>query len=406
VAQLCAAHGRRAPPVLRSVEVASPAVVGVLKPAILLPQALACGEDALTAALLHETAHVLRHDYAANLACELISLPLGWHPALLALKAGVRKSRELACDAMAAAALGSEKAYARRLVALARRLHAPGHPTLGNPTETALAVGLFGRSDLEDRLMHLMKPRETEAPALAAARLSGLAAMGAGLLGSAALLHVTPVLAQVPAPPPAPVAQAPLPPPAAATATPKSATPSAPAHHSRLMVAGKGVLITSGESHAHSWKAADGRTMTALTDSAAEPTPEQERAWETEAANAEARAAAIEAKVNSPEFKAKVARAEEAGRRAQALVESPEFKAKVAAAQASAVDVEKLVGSPEFKAKIAEARARALEVQKVVDSPEFKARIAEARAAAREAAAAGREIRDEARDTPSTKVRP
>ena len=136
-----------------------------------------------------------------NLACEVLTLPVCWHPALLGIKAGVRRSRELACDAIAASAMTSQKTYAKCLVSLAQSLgaqglgaHAPNAP--GAPTHTALAVGLFGRSDLEDRLMQLMNPRDAEAPVVRAARFCGLAALGAGLLGSAALLHVTPVFAQ------------------------------------------------------------------------------------------------------------------------------------------------------------------------------------------------------------------
>ena len=100
-------------------------MVGAFAPVILIPDDMArCGED-LRAALLHELAHVMRHDYAANLACEVVTLPVCWHPALLGLKAGVRRSRELACDAMAAAAMASPKAYARCLVSLAQTLGAP-----------------------------------------------------------------------------------------------------------------------------------------------------------------------------------------------------------------------------------------------------------------------------------------
>jgi len=418
--QLCDQHGRRAPRVLRSPAVASPAVVGVFRPAILIPRGLACEPEALTAALLHETAHVLRHDYAANLACEVFTLPLGWHPALIGLKAGVRKSRELACDAVAAHALGSSQAYAKRLVALARRLGEPARAPRFATTDTALAVGLFGRSDLEDRLMHLLKSREPDAPAVAAARLTGLAAVGAGLLGSAALLHVTPVFAQSPAPPPAPVVAAPLPAPAAAATReaqrdaarpdPAPAAPAAPHHHSRMIFSHNGVVITSGErSYAHSWTARDGRPMTVFNSDPNEPTAEQEQRWEEQSAKAEAKAAKVEAMVNSPEFKAKIAKAEEAGRRAEAMVNSPEFRTRIAAAEEAGRKAEAMVNSPEFRARIAEARASAEDARRMVDSAEFRANIAAAKAAAREARAIARRERDfddDDGDASGTKVRP
>ena len=402
VARACAAHGRPTPTILRSPDVASPAVVGVLKPTILIPRALHCEADALTAALLHETAHVLRHDYAVNLVCELASLPVGWHPATLALKAGVRRSRELACDAMAAAAVGGGQAYAKRLVTLARRLGETKLRASGDATETALAVGLFGvRSDLEDRLMHLMKPREREAPALAAARLSGLAAVGVGLLGSAALLHVTPVFAQAikPAPSPAPVTSQPLPAPAASAvgqADRDAAKPSPERRrHPRMMVTHNGVILIGDDdkSHAHSWRAKNGRTMTVYTDGATEPSADEERRWEEEADRAEARAGEIERRVNSPEFKARIAKASQDAAQAAAkaadiegYVSSAEFKARIAAAQAEGDRAARMVNSPEFKARIAAAQARAAEAGQMVNSPEFKARIARAQHAAEETA--------------------
>jgi beta-lactamase regulating signal transducer with metallopeptidase domain len=397
VARACAMRRRKVPQILRSPHVTSPAVVGVFRPAILIPETLTCEPEALAAALLHETAHVLRHDYAINLACELLSLPVGWHPATLALKAGVRRSREVACDAMAAAAVGSGPAYAKRLVALARGLSETSLRAPGGATETALAVGLFGaRSDLEDRLMHLMRPREREAPALAAARLSGLAALGAGLLGSAALLHVTPVFAQAvtPAPAPAPVTASPLPPPAssaAGQADRDAAKPMPEARRRPRMIATHNGVIVLGDdrSHPHSWTAKNGRTMTVYTDSAVAPTAGDERRWEDEAQRAEARAAEIEKKVNSPEFQARINKAAQDAARAadiEGYVNSAEFKARIAAAQAEGERAAAMVNSPQFKGRLAAAQARAAEAQRMVESPEFKARIARAQHAAEEAA--------------------
>jgi stalled ribosome alternative rescue factor ArfA len=355
-------------------------VVGALKPEILIPEDMAATPEDLRAALLHEMAHVLRRDYAVNLACEVLTLPVCWHPALVGLKAGVSRSREAACDAIAAAAMASPKTYARCLVSLAQSLG-----PVGGPTTAALAVGLFGRSDLEERLMQLMKPREAEAPVLRAARLCGLAAVGAGLMGSAALLHVTPVFAQSP-PPAAPsaVTSAPLPPPAAIAAGQAqhdAAKPAAGHRRSGLMFSSKGVIIQTGESnYRHSFKGADGRDVTVYTDDPKDPSPEQERQWEAAARDAEAKGAAAEAMVNSPEFKARIAKAEAQAAAAEAIVRSPEFKARIAQAEARAAAAEAMVRSPEFKAKIAQAEARAAAAEAMVRSPEFKARIAKAQA--------------------------
>lgn len=401
--ELARGHRRATPPIRWSADVASPAVVGALNPVILVPEGLEAEADDLRAAMLHEMAHVLRHDYAVNLACELLTLPVAWHPGVIGIKAGVRHSRELACDAIAASAMASQKTYAKCLVSLAQSLGAQsfGARSLGRqpqsspnaPVNAALAVGLFGRSNLEDRLMQLMKPRDTEGPFIRTARICGLAAVGAGLLGSAALLRVTPVFAQTP-PPPAAVA-------APATSTeiteinkqidedvgPPPAAHGG-AHHPRMVVSRKGVIISDGDaSHAHSWTSADGRAITVYNGDAGQPSAEQQRQWEEQLRRAEEAGARAEARVNSPEFKARIAAAEAKAAAAEARVNSPEFKARIARAEAQAAAAEARVNSPEFKARIAAAEARAAEAERRVNSPEFKARIerAEAQAVAAEA---------------------
>lgn len=396
VARLARRHDREAPRILRSAEVASPAVVGVLKPVILIPHDLAATGEELSAALLHETAHIVRHDYAANLACELLTLPLAWHPALMALKTGVRRSREIACDAIAASAMASDAAYAKCLVSLARRL-APDTGARLPGARTALAVGLFGRSDLEERLMRLMNAREAESPLLRATRLSGLAAIGVGVLGSAALLHVTPVFAKAQA---APVAAAPAAPnsvtiisgqaaSAAAQADRDAAKAAVAPHHRRssMIFSQDGVILRSGEAgYAHSWTSQGGRTMTVYTDDPKAPTDAQERAWEKAADEAEIKAQEVEKRINSPEFKAKIAAAQAQAERARAMVDSPAFKARLAEAARRAEEARKLVDSPEFKARIARAEASARAAEARVNSPEFRAQLEHAQAAAQLAA--------------------
>ncbi|WP_372785203.1 M56 family metallopeptidase [Phenylobacterium sp.] len=413
---LARAHGRSTPPVLRSADVPSPAVVGALRPAILIPDTLAASDQDLRAALLHELAHVLRHDYAVNLACEVLTLPVSWHPALLAIKAGVRRSRELACDAIAAQAMASQKTYAKCLVSLAQTLSVPAAGR-GAPVHSALAVGLFGRSDLEDRLMQLMKPRDIEGPFVRAARLCGLAALGAGVLGSAALLHVTPVFAQ-----PATALAATQ---AADQAQADAAKPEPNDARAGTITSRRGVIITSRHAHhRHSWTMADGQSITVINGDERALTPEEQRRMEQTIRDAEAKAAQAEARVNSPEFKAKIAaaeakaaaaeamvnsaefkariaQAEAAGAEAERRVNSPEFKARIAQAEAKAAAAERMVNSPEFKAKIAKAQARAEAAEKMVNSPEFKARIARAEAHAARAETEAREFEeDEARRAP------
>ena len=211
------------PPVRVSADIRGPVVAGAFSPMILVPRAFArLPEDEQSAALLHELAHVVRRDFAVNLACEAVSLPACWHPVIYEIKAGVRRSRELACDAMASAAMESPHAYARRLIALAR--------AFGPPEETSAAlVGLIGASSLEERLMHLIRGKDIQAGARM--RLVGASALAAVVLTPAMLLHVAPAFAQTPAQatsPAAAAAVAPATPPATPAPVAPAAMPVAP----------------------------------------------------------------------------------------------------------------------------------------------------------------------------------
>jgi beta-lactamase regulating signal transducer with metallopeptidase domain len=184
------AHDGVIPPIRTCSELSCPVVVGAMSPVILIPDGFtALAEGDQQAALLHEFAHVVRRDYAVNLLSELAALPLSWHPAVYPLKAGIRRSRELACDAMAAASMASEKVYARRLLSLAK--------SMGASAPTPALVGLFGKSDLEDRLTYLLASKGVEPRGLRAARLGGAAAVTVLALAPAVLFRVTPALAEV-----------------------------------------------------------------------------------------------------------------------------------------------------------------------------------------------------------------
>ncbi|HEY2177017.1 MAG TPA: M56 family metallopeptidase [Caulobacteraceae bacterium] len=215
-------HGRKAPPVRVCEEVRGPVVAGALWPVILVPRAFArLGEEDQRAALLHEAAHVVRRDFAVNLACEALAAPIAWHPVTHEIRAGVRQSREMACDAMASAAMASPTNYARCLLNLAAGLKI----TMSGESSPAL-VGLFGRGDLEDRLMHLIKGPSKSG----CGRLFVGGAAACAVLAPAVLLRVTPAYAQEPSPPAATPAYAPPAPPA----PPAAPYYAAPRHHHHM----------------------------------------------------------------------------------------------------------------------------------------------------------------------------
>ena len=105
---------------LLSSRVEVPTVLGALRPLILLPLTTTAGlsTEHLTCLLLHELAHIRRHDYLANLVQSLIETLLFYHPAVAWLSAQVRREREHCCDDMAAAATGNRARYAAALVSM------------------------------------------------------------------------------------------------------------------------------------------------------------------------------------------------------------------------------------------------------------------------------------------------
>jgi TonB family protein len=162
--------------------IAGPLTLGFRRRVLLVPPGFmetAEASDA-EAALAHELAHMRRRDFAKNVLYELVSLPVGYHPMTRWLKAQVRQSRELVCDAMAAEFVTTRENYARSLLRLAS--------LMSNQAQAinVHAIGIFDANILEKRVMSLMtKRRETggllRAGFAAACVLVGLATCGSAL---------------------------------------------------------------------------------------------------------------------------------------------------------------------------------------------------------------------------------
>ncbi|HTU49763.1 MAG TPA: M56 family metallopeptidase, partial [Acidobacteriaceae bacterium] len=227
--------GVRLPQLRKSADVRSPVIVGVIHPVLLLPQDFDNhSQNEVQAALVHELAHVRRHDYLGNLLCRLAALPVAWHPVVHGVQQRIRRTREMICDDIAAQAMQSEIGYAKCLLAMAGR-------TLRQHdlADAAQAIGLFGDNVLEERIMRLMQEKNTMTMQAKLARVaSGVIAMVIAI-AMAASFHITPTLAQTsgtavtapvppasPAPPIPDMSAAPLSP--IAPASDHSATPAPP----------------------------------------------------------------------------------------------------------------------------------------------------------------------------------
>ena len=144
--------------------VQAPAVVGWLRPVVLVPVGALTGlpPEQVEALLLHELAHIRRGDYLVNLLQSIVEAFLFYHPAVWWISGHLRTERELCCDDVAVAASGDVLAYARALAEL----------EAGRPEHFHAALAASGGS-LADRIARLLgQPRRAsrtiDGPAAAA----------------------------------------------------------------------------------------------------------------------------------------------------------------------------------------------------------------------------------------------
>ena len=166
VAQRCRAILR-----IRKVEVAQssdarlPYTIGVRRPLIVLPESVcAANEERLLSVVGHEMAHVARRDYLSNLICELIAIPISFHPLTFVIKRRIDRERELACDELVTRRVLPPKLYARSLVWAAE--------ALSRPPAQALLLNMFDSRSLEDRVMRLTRTKRMLSGSLAATIMS------------------------------------------------------------------------------------------------------------------------------------------------------------------------------------------------------------------------------------------
>jgi GWxTD domain-containing protein len=157
---------------LESSLAAAPVVVGYLRPAILLPVGMLANMPAsqVEAILLHELAHIRRHDYLVNLFQTVVEGFLFYHPAVWWISGVIRAERENCCDDLVVAANGNAPEYAAALTALEQSRWAAHDAALA-------ATG----GNLMQRIRRLLYPRENPRPALAPVVSAGILAVAAAM---------------------------------------------------------------------------------------------------------------------------------------------------------------------------------------------------------------------------------
>jgi TonB family protein len=126
---------------------------GLWRPTIMLPGAAGeWPEELRRSILLHELAHLKRHDWAIQILTQLACVMHWFNPLVWWAARRSRQESERACDDQVLGAGAAAPDYAAHLLAVARSLRVAGQPSWA-------AVGMGSGSDLESRVTAILDRR-------------------------------------------------------------------------------------------------------------------------------------------------------------------------------------------------------------------------------------------------------
>ncbi|GLX78164.1 hypothetical protein tinsulaeT_15040 [Thalassotalea insulae] len=142
----------KTPQLLISLKAEIPMALGWIKPVILIPVAMLSGltPAQLDMLILHELAHIRRHDYLVNFIQTLVEILLFFHPCVRWISKQMRNEREYCSDDIAVGVSGTPIAYARTLADTATICSKHRHHAI--PTMAMAASG----GDLKQRVVRLV----------------------------------------------------------------------------------------------------------------------------------------------------------------------------------------------------------------------------------------------------------
>jgi TonB family protein len=139
------------PRLLISMKAEVPMAIGFLKPVVLIPATMVTGltPSQLEMLILHELAHIRRHDYLVNFLQTLIEILFFFHPSVHWVAKCMRNEREYCSDDVAVRHCGDPIAYAHTLTDTASLCH---HHQQTIPNMAMAASG----GDLKQRIVRLV----------------------------------------------------------------------------------------------------------------------------------------------------------------------------------------------------------------------------------------------------------
>jgi len=179
------------PRLLVSLKTDVPMAIGWLKPVILLPASMLSGltTTQLEMLILHELAHIRRHDYLVNFIQTLVALLLFFHPAVQWISKQMRNEREYCSDDIAVQHCGDAIAYAHTLADTAVLCSKHRHHTIPN-----MAMAASG-GDLKQRVVRLVDHHCT--PSNDAGKWLAASTIVVAIFGFGAQQYLTPGLLEM-----------------------------------------------------------------------------------------------------------------------------------------------------------------------------------------------------------------
>jgi beta-lactamase regulating signal transducer with metallopeptidase domain/HEAT repeat protein len=169
------------PRLLGSNEAKMPFACGFLKPTIVLPSDCeSWSADRRRAVLLHELAHVKRHDLVGHTLGRLACAIYWFHPLVWTAAKQLRNESERACDDLALACGARASDYAEHLLDIVTSVRRDSTP--------AVALAMARRKEFEGRMLAILDPelRHSTPSRRQSAALIGSLAVMAVLVGAAA----------------------------------------------------------------------------------------------------------------------------------------------------------------------------------------------------------------------------
>jgi len=143
---------KNSPRILISLKNDVPMAIGWIKPIVLIPVSMLSGlaPAQLDMLILHELAHIRRHDYLVNFIQTLVELLLFFHPSVRWVSKQMRNEREYCSDDIAVHHCGNPIAYAHTLADTASICEKRRHHSI-----PAMAMAASG-GDLKQRVVRLV----------------------------------------------------------------------------------------------------------------------------------------------------------------------------------------------------------------------------------------------------------